>query len=182
MTGQDVNSKIDKMTKDVNAEIERIQKEKSITIPTDIAQYPAKMPPSIFDTVKDSGKRKEFDKVQSSGEEQAFTTGAVRDLQKGKGRWDLIPYKALQRLAVHFENGAARYAENNWRKGIPLKVYLNSAARHLYKLIEGLDDEDHASACLWNIVCFIHTQECIEEGKLPKELDNTVRSTPCEKP
>jgi hypothetical protein len=115
---------------------------------------------------------KKYDKVQGDGPFEKFSTGAVRDQQKGKGRFDLIPFSALERLAVHYENGSARYGDSNWKKGIPLRTYLNSAARHLWKLMEGWEDEDHAAAGIWNLACFIETLRMIEAKELPQELDN----------
>jgi len=110
--------------------------------------------------LKDSGKRQEFD------------TGAVRDLQENKGRYDLIPPHGLYRLAVHFEKGCKKYGERNWEKGIDLARYWNSANRHWQQVLAGEEDEDHATAALWNIICWIETNYRIELGILPKELDN----------
>ena len=42
-------------------------------------------------TLKDSGKRQEFG------------TGAVRDIRDGKGRFDLLPTRAIREVAQHFE-------------------------------------------------------------------------------
>ena len=55
---------------------------------------------------------------------------------------------------------------------MPLTRYLDSALRHVYKLLGGLDDEDHAAAACWNLMCFMFTQRQIKDGLLPKELDN----------
>jgi len=114
-----------------------------------------------------------FNKVkESSGEERDFGTGGVRDMGAGKGRYDLLPLLALFRLARHFENGARRYQDRNWEKGLPLSVYWDSACRHLFKTLLGLEDEDHASAALWNVACYMETKMRIELGILPKKLDD----------
>jgi hypothetical protein len=115
---------------------------------------------------------KKFDKVKDSGERQEFSTGARRDTQTGKGRFDLLPVNAMFRLAKHFENGAVKYGDSNWLKGIPLSRYLDSLLRHAFKVAGGLEDEDHLSAVIWNACCLLETQELIRQGKLPKELDN----------
>ena len=115
---------------------------------------------------------KEFDKVQDSGERTEFESGAVRDRQSGKGRFDLLSPLALMRLARHFENGAEKYAARNWEKGMPLSRFFDSAIRHLYKYLSGSRDEDHLAAADWNIHCMIHTEEMIEAGNLPKELND----------
>ena len=109
---------------------------------------------------------------QSDGNERDFGTGGVRDTGAGKGRYDLLPMLALFRLARHFENGARRYKDRNWEKGLPLSVYWDSACRHLFKIMLGLVEEDHCSAAAWNMVCYIETKMRIELGVLPKELDD----------
>ena len=60
-------------------------------------------------------------------------------------------------VSVHFEQGAAKYGEHNWEKGIPLHCYIDSALRHLMKCIRGDDDERHDRAFVWNILCAIWT-------------------------
>jgi hypothetical protein len=116
--------------------------------------------------------KQEFDHVVDSGERQSFQTGAVRDTQTQKGRYDLLPPYAIERLAKHFENGAVKYQDRNWERGIPLMRYLDSALRHMFKLLDGQTDEDHAEAAMWNIACYIQTEKWIKEGILPKELDD----------
>ena len=143
--------------------------------------------------IKDSGERKEFD------------TGAVRDIQEGKGRCDLMPLGVvgewlndeacyvftnihlfqgssnvrylestlknfsnqhewdrstmLLEASKHFEEGAKKYGENNWQKGIPVHCYIDSAIRHYLKWLRGDTDEPHDRAFIWNILCCIWTME-----------------------
>ena len=149
--------------------------------------------------IKDSGNRREFD------------SGAVRDMQEGKGRCDLMPldvvgrvllthescdkvivsialfrenpevaylYNALDEFALlrgwdkptmllevakHFEEGCAKYGEDNWRKGIPVKCYIDSAVRHYLKWLRWDVDEPHDRAFCWNIMCCIWTYEHLEK-------------------
>lgn len=140
-------------------------------------------------SIKDSGERREFD------------TGAVRDIQEGKGRCDLMPlevmaehmedsillfiyqfttngnvghlYRVLDEcpgglnyhvvptvyleVAKHFEEGAKKYGEYNWQKGIPVHCYIDSAVRHYLKYLRGDNDEPHDRAFVWNILCCIWT-------------------------
>ena len=117
-------------------------------------------------------KKKKFDKVKDSGERQNFGTGSVRDTNVGKGRFDLIAPFAMLRLAQHYENGAQKYGDRNWELGQPLSRYLDSAMRHLTKVIMGLEDEDHLCAATWNLMAVIETQKRIELGILPEELDD----------
>lgn len=107
-----------------------------------------------------------FDSVESTGKEiREFVTGSVRDNAEGKGRWDLMPYYPLLRVAIHFENGAKKYGDRNWEKGQPLNEYLSSAMRHLTRFIDGENGEDHLSAVIWNCMAFIETQKNIETGR-----------------
>lgn len=138
--------------------------------------------------------------IKDSGERSEFATGAVRDIQKGKGRCDLMPLDVIATLANdgiihsiaafqkngdalnlesaikifietrnwnfptmllevsrHFEEGAEKYGENNWQKGLPVKCYINSGTRHYLKWLRGDDDEPHDRAFCWNIICAIWT-------------------------
>lgn len=124
---------------------------------------------------------KDFKAVKDSGQRQEFDTGSKRDTRDGKGRFDLIPTYPLRRLAKHYENGAKKYGDRNWEKGQPLSRYLDSCYRHLIAVLEGLDDEDHASAVAWNIFAYVATCQWIEEGKLPVELDDLNRTSVAQK-
>lgn len=146
--------------------------------------------------------------IKDSGNRREFSSGAVRDMQEGKGRCDLMPlevvanllsgrglpakedgkvmnnvktflekndtyylYLALEHfadqryersvptmfleVAKHFEEGAKKYGENNWQKGIPPKCYIDSAVRHYLKWLRGDKDEPHDRAFVWNLMCCI---------------------------
>lgn len=150
--------------------------------------------------------------IKDSGTRRKFETGAVRDMAKGKGRFDLMPLdvmynyasefnyfteeqanfireindyqntkketflyyamnlfiemaymgdfaKAMLDVSKQFEDGAIKYGENNWQKGIPVKCYIDSTLRHYFKWINGWDDEPHDRATLWNLLCGIWTIE-----------------------
>lgn len=141
--------------------------------------------------------------IKDSGNRRKFETGAVRDMQEGKGRPTLMPlevaswvmypdvtgddiltsiarfredndtthlYNALRifglttygyletmllEVSIHFEEGAKKYGENNWQKGLPVDCYLDSAIRHYLKHRRGDTDEHHDRAFCWNIMCCI---------------------------
>ena len=79
-------------------------------------------------------------------------------------RWDV--FTMLLEVAIHFEDGANKYGDNNWRKGIPVKVFLDSALRHYIKFLRGDKDEPHDRAVCWNLMCAIWT------AKHKPELDD----------
>lgn len=145
--------------------------------------------------------------VKDSGNRRQFQSGAVRDMQEGKGRCDLLPlgvinniieqqpqtlstflnhvysfqlsgvtlslirafwafvaeaemgniYDAILQLSIHYEEGAKKYTEWNWTKGIPLQSFIDSAVRHYLKYKAGLKDEAHDRAVLWNLAGAIWT-------------------------
>lgn len=110
--------------------------------------------------------------IKDSGERQVFETGANRDTQAGKGRFDLLPPWAIEQLAKLYEAGCMKYGDRNWEKGIPLSRYVDSALRHTFKVLRGDADEDHLLAAAWNLVCALDTRERIKRGILPATLDN----------
>lgn len=174
----------------------------------DIVQPSKKMP---VDYVEESPH------ILDSGNRRQFESGAVRDIQEGKGRCDLMPLdivaeyftrdgqpneifwsihrfqengntshlsRALDsfneehwknnrtmflEVSKHFEDGAKKYGENNWQKGIPVHCYIDSAVRHYLKFLRGDKDEPHDRAFCWNILCAIwtckHKPELNEYGK-----------------
>lgn len=137
--------------------------------------------------------------IKDSGERRSFDTGAVRDIQEGKGRPSLMPLGVaahltggvildqlslfletrdtqyldnalfdfaefayggsvetmLLEVSIHFEEGALKYGDNNWQKGIPVDCYLDSAIRHYLKYRRGDTDEPHDRAFVWNLMCCI---------------------------
>ena len=141
--------------------------------------------------------------IKDSGERRQFDTGAVRDIQEGKGRPTLMPLQVVSKLlgkqtgdyifqsiaaftekgetrylyaallkfvsvayggepetmlleaSIHFEEGAKKYGENNWKLGIPVNCYLDSAIRHYLKYRRGDKDEHHDRAFVFNILCCI---------------------------
>lgn len=90
--------------------------------------------------------------IQDSGERRQFDTGAVRDMAGGKGDMVSLPNAAILRLSKHYEAGATKYGRWNYTKGIPVSSFLDSALRHLFKYLDGWDDEDHLAAAAFNVL------------------------------
>lgn len=103
-------------------------------------------------------------------DKQQFNTGAQRDSQADKPRYDLISPFAEERIAWIYAKGAERYGERNWEKGMGYSRYLSSAERHLRQFKQGDIDEDHLGQCVWNLMAIMHHQAVGPEGldDLPK--------------
>ena len=81
-------------------------------------------------------------------------------------------YTAMIEVSKHFEEGAKKYGENNWKKGIPLHCYLDSACRHFIKHLRGDTDEPHDRAYIWNLLCAVWTYTHKPElDDVEKDLD-----------
>lgn len=63
-----------------------------------------------------------------------------------------------------YEAGAAKYGENNWKHGMPLKAYIDSGMRHYLKTIRGDADEPHYRGFIWNILCAMWTVNNVEDA------------------
>lgn len=101
----------------------------------------------------------EVSSIKDSGERTQFETGAVRDMHKGKGRYDLLPWEAIHELAKHCEEGALKYGERNCEKGIPIHSLIDSAFRHLSYYMQGVKNEPHLRAAMWNIAFAIYMEQ-----------------------
>lgn len=68
--------------------------------------------------------------------------------------WDNC-YTMMLEVAKHYEAGAKHYGENNWKRGMPTYIYIDSAIRHYLKWLRGDTDERHDTAFVWNVMCCI---------------------------
>lgn len=109
--------------------------------------------------------------IKDSGDRTQFDTGAVRDMHAGKGRMDLLPWAAIMEVSKHCEDGALKYGEHNVDKGIPTHSFLDSAARHIAKYMDGWKDEPHLRAAAWNLLWAIQM-----EIKHPEMVDTPWRN------
>ena len=90
--------------------------------------------------------------IKDSGERTKFPSGSVRDMHEGKGDMASIPWESVLRLSQHYEAGAKKYKRWNFRQGIPISSFIDSACRHLAKYQCGMDDEDHLAAAAFNVL------------------------------
>ncbi|KKL74753.1 hypothetical protein LCGC14_2061750 [marine sediment metagenome] len=88
---------------------------------------------------------------------EEFESGAVRE-KLDDVRYDLISPYGLRRLAKTYAEGAKKYSDHNWRKGMPFSTLLNHVLNHLvdWREEEGnwCDDgsgEDHLAHAAWGL-------------------------------
>ena len=67
--------------------------------------------------------------------------------------------KAMLEVSMHYKQGAEKYGERNWEKGIPLHSFIDSGVRHFLKHIDGHIDERHDRAFIWNMLGAVWTME-----------------------
>lgn len=121
----------------------------------------------VFNEIMESLKT---GKIKDSGDRTRFESGAVRDMHEGKGDMVSIPWEAVLRLSKHYENGAKKYQRWNFRKGIPVSSFIDSACRHLAKYQCGMDDEDHLAAAAFNVLGAM-----LMENTMPDMQDLPIR-------
>lgn len=106
---------------------------------------------------------------------EQFSTGAMRDSNTGKGRYDLIDPLFLRDLSRLLEYGAGHYGPENWRHGMPFSRTIDSMMRHLTNFRLGIEDPDHGMnlmAVAFGAMCMNYYLDQISRGQLPAELDD----------
>ena len=151
--------------------------------------------------IKDSGTRREFetgavrDCTEGKGRCDLMPLDVVAEVADDEILEDIASYvdtgidmflkNALERFArvydsiydmmldvsIHFEEGAKKYGEYNWQKGIPESSYIDSAVRHYLKFRAGMEDERHDRAFVWNILCLIWQHRQNRKEKVSPEND-----------
>jgi hypothetical protein len=92
-----------------------------------------------------------------------FSTGAVRSGDAEQTRFDLITPIGRARVAAACAEGAEKYDDFNWEKGMPATDMLNHAIRHIYMFLAGDRSEDHLGHAGWNVLGAIHSVEAWPE-------------------
>lgn len=105
------------------------------------------------------GSNNEF-VIKDSGQRENFETGAKRDTDEGKPRYDLIPPLAERRVAMHYAKGAQKYEPWNWSLGMPFSRFWASLKRHVAAFECGDNEEDNLAAIVFAANSIMHFQEC----------------------
>lgn len=115
--------------------------------------------------------------MSAAAEIKTFSTGAVRSNDADETRYDLISPIAMDVIARTCAEGAAKYDDFNWEKGMPAHDALNHALRHIYKFLGGDRSEDHLGHAMWNVGAAIHSLEM-----WPDLNNGTLRRPGCKPP
>ena len=89
---------------------------------------------------------------------ETFDSGAVRQ-QLDDVRYDLISPFGLRRLAMTYAEGAEKYDDHNWRKGMPFSALFNHIMEHLTLYLAGEDGEDHLAHAAWGLFAMMEEEE-----------------------
>jgi hypothetical protein len=89
-----------------------------------------------------------------------WETGAQRDGNSNKPFVHALKGYTRLRFGYHMTAGAKKYGDDNFIKGIPTKVYLESLDRHLAMYYNGDRSEDHLSAIIFGAQgCMLNEQK-----------------------
>lgn len=70
--------------------------------------------------------------------------------------WNGDPAKMFLDVSKHYKQGAMKYGERNWEKGLPIHSFIDSGVRHYLKWLRdkdsGTTDEPHDRAFIWNML------------------------------
>jgi hypothetical protein len=92
-----------------------------------------------------------------------FESGAVRSNEEAGSvkpvRYDLVSHIGLRRLGETYAEGAVKYDDNNWRKGIPNSNLLNHCLAHVFAYLGGDSSEDHLAHATWNLIAIMENEE-----------------------
>lgn len=56
---------------------------------------------------------------------------SAKKFDKGKTRWDLLPWREIEEIVEVLTYGAAKYGANNWKRGLDWDRLFSAAIRHL---------------------------------------------------
>ena len=108
--------------------------------------YEQEQPSAIFYLIAD---------FMESGDKESL----YRALREFADMKEISISNMLLEVSMHYKQGAEKYGERNWEKGIPLHSFIDSGVRHFLKHIDGHMDERHDLAFIWNLLGAVWTME-----------------------
>lgn len=86
-----------------------------------------------------------------------FTDGGGKRFNKGKLRYDLVHPKAHEDMVSVLTDGAIKYCERNWERGMPWTTVLQSLKRHIAAFESGEDyDPESNKLHMAHAACNVH--------------------------
>lgn len=99
-----------------------------------------------------------IDKYIRSGDTGCLNA-AILAFVSNHREWERDLYTAILEVAKQYEDGARKYNDRNWEKGIPVHCFIDSGVRHYLKWLRGDNDEPHDRAFIWNMLGAIWTHK-----------------------
>ncbi len=93
---------------------------------------------------------------------ERWPSGAVREggvAGSLSARYDLISPTGLRRLAETYGEGAQKYGDRNWERGMDAGGLLNHALAHIVSYLSGDRSEDHMAHAAWGLFAVMHFEE-----------------------
>jgi hypothetical protein len=110
--------------------------------------------------------------LKDSGTRETIETGAMKEPSNGRGDFSLLPFEVIWDDAIHYEQGAKKYAPRNFEKGIPFSKCFSSAIRHMIQFWMGDKSENHLAAARWHMAALSFYLKRIDDGTIPASLDD----------
>jgi len=90
-------------------------------------------------------------------------SGGLR-YDQGKLRWDLLPPDAIEELVRVYTEGAKKYEDRNWEKGMRYGTCVRALKSHLNKWEKGAEFDEELTECrhlamvAWNALAILTYQ------------------------
>lgn len=122
----------------------------------------------FVEAIRDQGEGKDMT--------MKFKSGAVRSSDTQDVRYDLVSPIGLEAVARACAEGAEKYGDYNWEKGMPVHDLLNHVLRHINLFLSGDREDDHLGHAAWGCMAAVHSD------KLWPELNSNLREHGCKPP
>lgn len=115
-----------------------------------------------------------MEEIRQLKEKTAVDGGGLR-YDQGKVRMELLPSIPLEDIASVLTEGAKKYADNNWMRGMSWNKVLGCAERHLAKLKRGVDFDIGETECFHAAQVAINMIFLLQYYRTCPELDDRVK-------
>lgn len=116
-----------------------------------------RIPGIHYDYVEEKGNSiSDYVKIENK---RVFETGSQRDDDTNKPLVNHLDAYVRLRFGYLLRMGANKYEKNNWQKGQPTEVALESLHRHLAKYEMGDRSEDHLACIIFGIQLIMKNEE-----------------------